>query len=78
MIGVMNSIANVSFHIIDVIRHLNLGTFAEYIECLAITQNNVASEGAVTVGRNKVLFGINTVWHGFDSFLGSLVGMLQV
>jgi hypothetical protein len=31
----------------------------------------------VAVGRNKVLF-INTVWHGFDSFLGSLVGMLQV
>ncbi len=74
----MNSIANVALNIFDVIGHFDLGTFAENIECLAITQNNVASEGAVTVGRNKVLFGINTVWHGFDSFLGSLVGMLQV
>ncbi len=73
----MNSIANVALNIFDVIGHFDLGTFAENIECLAITQNNVASEGAVAVGRNKVLF-INTVWHGFDSFLGSLVGMLQV
>lgn len=73
----MNSIANVALNIFDVIGHFDLGTFAENIECLAITQNNIASEGAVAVGRNKVLF-INTVWHGFDSFLGSLVGMLQV
>ena len=64
VIGVMNSIANVTFNIIDVIGHFNLGAFAENIECLAVTQNNVASEGAVAVGRNKVLF-INTVWHGW-------------
>jgi len=77
MIGVMDSTPNVAIDIIDVIRHFDLGAFAENIKCLAVTQNNVASEGAVAVGRNKVLF-INTVWHGFDSFLGSLVGMLQV